>query len=258
MSGHRRIKRNSRFILLAAVLLFSVGIVWSQAEDQAREGETAPISRQAILAGVSGDVQVRTEGQWRPAADGMTLKEQDQIKTGGDGNVIVVLDRQSGGDRLKVGKESLVSLNLLQQGPKSATATQLDLAFGKVLVHVGKLKESSRFEVKTPTATTGVRGTSFGVLYESKVKTTDLEVYEDGPVLFESRVIKRVGQKPAYVDAGRRLSVPSHRDPRQVPIKLIPRAQLDAALKEILQVQQTPVPSRVKVNGVYEGVPDGK
>ena len=228
-------------------MLVGVGVVWSQ-EDRAPDAGNPPAARQAIVAGVSGDVQVKVNGQWRPAADGMTLQQQDEVKTGPDGSVVLILDRLAEGDRFKVQKESSVSLSQLQQGPQMGTkATELDMAFGKVLVHVGKLKENSRFEVKTPTATTGVRGTSFGVFYDSDNKTTDLEVYEDGPVLFQSTALKAVAQETVSVAAGIKLSVPSYRDPRQVPLKPIPPARLKEAVQEIFAVRRTPVPSRVKV-----------
>ncbi|MBN1688101.1 MAG: FecR domain-containing protein, partial [Candidatus Omnitrophica bacterium] len=44
--------------------------------------------------------------------------------------------------------------------------TLLDLAIGKVLVHASKLQGESKFEVRTPTSTTGVRGTVFEVSVE--------------------------------------------------------------------------------------------
>ncbi|MEI7751999.1 MAG: FecR domain-containing protein, partial [Candidatus Omnitrophota bacterium] len=46
--------------------------------------------------------------------------------------------------------------------------TILDLAIGKILVKVEALKGNSKFEVKTPTALTGVRGTLFEVAVKEK------------------------------------------------------------------------------------------
>jgi hypothetical protein len=47
--------------------------------------------------------------------------------------------------------------------------TLLDLAIGKVLVQTQKLQGDSKFEVRTPTALTGVRGTIFEVTVKEKV-----------------------------------------------------------------------------------------
>ena len=47
--------------------------------------------------------------------------------------------------------------------------TLLDLAIGKILVKVESLKGNAKFEVKTPTALTGVRGTVFEVSVKEKV-----------------------------------------------------------------------------------------
>lgn len=44
--------------------------------------------------------------------------------------------------------------------------TLIDLALGKLLVKVEALKGSSKFEVRTPTAQTGVRGTEFEIAVE--------------------------------------------------------------------------------------------
>ena len=59
---------------------------------------------------------------------------------------------------------SLFRINTAETDPKTGNKmTLLDLAVGKVLVHAAKLKGGSRFEVRTPTAISGVRGTVFEV-----------------------------------------------------------------------------------------------
>ncbi|MBI4711294.1 MAG: FecR domain-containing protein, partial [Candidatus Omnitrophica bacterium] len=47
--------------------------------------------------------------------------------------------------------------------------TLLDLALGKIVVDVEKLKGNSKFEVRTPTALSGVRGTTFEVTVKERL-----------------------------------------------------------------------------------------
>jgi hypothetical protein len=65
---------------------------------------------------------------------------------------------------------SLFRINKAETDPVMGDKTTiLDLAIGKVMVHVEKLKGNSRFEVRTPTALTGVRGTTFEVTVKEKL-----------------------------------------------------------------------------------------
>lgn len=102
-------------------------------------------------------------GQWVPAADGMVVLPGDEIKTEKDSTVEVVLD---GG---KVGHVELKEgslFKILQAETNLVTGdkkTLLDLAVGKILIKAEALTGSSKFEVRTPSAIAGVRGTLFEV-----------------------------------------------------------------------------------------------
>ena len=121
-------------------------------------------AREALVADVQGDVFVRIqEDKWQPALPGMSLNEKDELRTGGDGYAEVLMD---GGDvaRLEIKKNSYFKIHTLGTDPKTGDKeTLLDLAIGGVLVHAEKLQGDSKFEVRTPTSTTGVRGTIFEV-----------------------------------------------------------------------------------------------
>ena len=127
----------------------------------------AEAPREALIADLRGNASVRmNEGEWKPAIAGMNLQEKDEIKTGGDGYVELLVD---GGDsaRVEIKENSYFKINTLgfDQETKEKS-TLLDLAIGKVMVHAEKLKGDSKFEVRTPTSTTGVRGTAFEVNVE--------------------------------------------------------------------------------------------
>jgi hypothetical protein len=72
--------------------------------------------------------------------------------------------------QVEVKEGSLFRINKAETDPVMGDKTTiLDLAIGKVMVHVEKLKGNSRFEVRTPTALTGVRGTTFEVTVKEKL-----------------------------------------------------------------------------------------
>ncbi|HNX69646.1 MAG TPA: FecR domain-containing protein, partial [Candidatus Omnitrophota bacterium] len=110
------------------------------------------------------DVFVKSPGgQWRPAVAGDILMPGDELKTISGSTVKVLLQGGAVG-QVEVSEGSF--LRITKAGTDVATGdktTLLDLAMGKVLVHAEKLKGDSKFEVRTPTALTGVRGTTFTV-----------------------------------------------------------------------------------------------
>ncbi len=132
-------------------------------------GGTAAASeaRQAVLSDVHGEVLIRQgSGDWQMAQPGIVLNPNDEIKTSKGGSAEILLDRGEVGS-VKIRQKSQFKIDALDMdratGEKS---TFLNLAVGKVLVQTGKLQGNSKFEVRTPTATTGVRGTLFEVTVE--------------------------------------------------------------------------------------------
>ena len=119
----------------------------------------------AVFSKVNGQVEVIRPGKAaEPAQVGMHLSEKDQIRTAEGGTAEILLDEKGGAGSLEVAEKTHIRLGTLQKNPATEErVTLLQTAIGKVNVHVQKLKGSSKFEVETPTATTGVRGTSFTV-----------------------------------------------------------------------------------------------
>ena len=119
----------------------------------------------AMISKVRGEVVVIRQGRTQEIAKaGTHLSEADEIRTGENAYAEILLDENAGAGRLEVHEKSHLRLRALQK--KSDTGERITLlqeAIGKVNVHVQKLKGDSKFEVETPTATTGVRGTDFTV-----------------------------------------------------------------------------------------------
>lgn len=124
--------------------------------------------RDAMLSEVRGQVTVRENGkEWKAAMPGIVLHEKDEIRTGANGYAEILMD---GGDTasLELKENSYFKFHTLGVDSTGDKSTLLDLAIGKVLVHAEKLKNNSKFEVRTPTSTTGVRGTMFEVQVEEQ------------------------------------------------------------------------------------------
>jgi len=152
----RKMKMKLQMIAIVVVgLLFIGGTVF------------AVEPRQATIFNVRGDVLVRQDNRdWQPAQVGMILNKNDEIKTSEGGFAEILLDDGKVGS-VQVQQKSLFKLeNLEQNGTTGEKHTLLNLAIGKVLVHAEKLHGNSTFEVRTPTSTTGVRGTMFEVSVE--------------------------------------------------------------------------------------------
>lgn len=90
-------------------------------------------------------------------------------------------------------------------------ANLIDLFFGQLRSLINKKKstpEASKFQVRTPTAVTGVRGTDFFVSYDEKTKVTQ-QATLDGEVEV-TRVAKSAAEEvaaPTIVSAGQQVTV---------------------------------------------------
>lgn len=129
--------------------------------------QSADTLRHATLSDFSGAVMVRQGGStWQAAQMGMTLHPSDEVKTSEGAFAEILLDDGAVG-KVKVNEKSLFKIQALDQDLTTRdNITLLDLAIGKVMVQAEKLQGNSKFEVRTPTSTTGVRGTMFEVSVE--------------------------------------------------------------------------------------------
>lgn len=122
--------------------------------------------REATIVKAEGDVQVmiREEGAFKPAKEGMVLSEGDIIKTGPSGAALLNIAGYAKGSLVRMRENTQLNLDILKEDlGTNRKVTVLDVSIGKILIQAEKLKEGSRFEVKTPTSVVGVRGTKFAV-----------------------------------------------------------------------------------------------
>jgi hypothetical protein len=151
-------------------MLACAAIVWATGAAEA-----------ATLTGLKGTVTVKAKGETaaKPGKNNMVLAEGAVIQTAGGSSAIV---RFEDGSMLKVGPMSKMTIS--KTGSGGGKATSLDVGSGKVWARVEKLGSENTFEIKTPTAIAGVRGT----YYSSEVdedQTSRFDVF-DGEVAVTS------------------------------------------------------------------------
>lgn len=144
------------FIAVSAVSVFCIFNVQANADTK----------RAAQITSVDGTVKIKKAGGEKtyPAVKGMGLVQGDSIITGSDGNVILDMD---GDKEIRIGGSTQIVLSeLVKNAGTMGSKTQMSLLSGKVLININKkLTTDSKFEIKTPTAVMGVRGTEFYVGY---------------------------------------------------------------------------------------------
>ena len=114
------------------------------------------------LATVQGDAKVVRGGEPIKARAGMEVHLGDLIQTGDEGRVKLMF---RDGTVLNVGDDSRLKVTRFLYDPSGGTREGgVELVRGTVRAWVTKLRmKKNRFEVQTPTAVAGVRGTHFAV-----------------------------------------------------------------------------------------------
>jgi hypothetical protein len=141
-------KANGNAFLTAWVVGLGLSVLLSGCSTKAGK-------EKATVTFIQGQVEVRLAGRtdWRAAEIGMSLTQEDIIRTLDNSRVDVSFGTK-GGIRLEPNSQ-------LSLAGYTKNSTLLDLAVGKVLVTSEKLAKNSSFEVKTPTTVASITGTQF-------------------------------------------------------------------------------------------------
>lgn len=124
-----------------------------------------------------GNVQIKKKGMPRfiAASKHMAVGPGDQIRTAEDSEAVITLETTA----LNGVKENThFTVNRFEVNPETNSAEiKVELPQGRLWSEVGKLKtKDSKFEVETPSAVTGVRGTVFLVEVERETAETSVSV----------------------------------------------------------------------------------
>ena len=112
-------------------------------------------------------------GAWMPLAVDMTLRSGAVIKTDAGAHVDLFLDKN--GPVVRVMPDTTLGLDKLfysDTGGDVVIDTQLNLRAGRILGNVKKMAEASKYEVKIPTGTVGIRGTDYDISATGQVTVT--------------------------------------------------------------------------------------
>ena len=130
----------------------------------------------AKISSIQGEVQVEKSGKWQTAKEGGLLQQGDKIKTGAKSSCIL---KWSQGNVLKLKAFTTITIDKLEKNPAAgAENSSINMSSGKVMGKAKKLKGAeSSYEIRTPTAIAGVRGTKLGVGVDAD-ETTSVECLE--------------------------------------------------------------------------------
>jgi hypothetical protein len=131
------------------------------------------LQRVAGVSAVQGQVSVKLHdaADFAPLGTRQRVGSGDTIRTGPGSSVDL---NWVDGTRIRLASDTTMTVRSCQINQSSGTETSLfDLSIGKIWVRVLKLlSQKSKFEVHTPTATAGVRGTIFSVQVDGSGKTS--------------------------------------------------------------------------------------
>ncbi len=130
--------------------------------------------RAAEIIYIEGTVQVQTarEETWRNAVKGMKVNIGDSIRTARHSKADVALD-ETKKNIFRIDPKTLVVLDSVSVG----MIDRIDLSRGKVYSNLESVKAGLTFEVTTPSAVAGVRGSSYSVYTERD--TDEVHAYKD-------------------------------------------------------------------------------
>lgn len=145
---------------------------------------TAADLSKAIITDFTGDVRIRRSGgQWHRAAIKETIGEGDEIETGENGGLRMVLES---GRIVELGADTQLTIQKFSVDIKTGFREDLmTSARGEIRARIEKLKGGSKFQVITPTAIAAVRGT---IMYLQVSPTVTHAFFEAGQGLLKSVV----------------------------------------------------------------------
>ena len=191
MYTQKEMKRKTPIVaVLTAILIFSFNVpVYGK-----------PVAEITYIKGVSF-VGANKEGPWQALERGVSVSQGQLIKTGRAGIVEITLPDKS---VMRLAPETLYQLDAAVFLEKKERVFSARLFFGKMWARVSKTVGISResFDIRTPTAIVGVRGTVYNV-YAASDRSTLVSVYQGqvgvGPPIISKNAKKEEISWPAKV-----------------------------------------------------------
>ena len=123
--------------------------------------DSSEITDYPAIVNIDGAVSVKSHGEpWAPAEIGMHVPELTIIKTPADSKCDITMDATMG-NIISLGSETTLQIG--------ATTQSVKVTSGRVFSLLSELPEGSSFQVETPTAIAGVRGTGWETQIGNKI-----------------------------------------------------------------------------------------
>ena len=169
---------------------------------------------------ITGDVQVsKGDGPFAAATAGMLLEPWDKIKTGADSSADLSFDADDK-NIVKIGSSANVVVVLKED-------ERLELINGDVYCTINNLPQGSSFEVRTPTAIAGVRGTDIRI--EADAENTVVEAVDNNAFIRNKLPDGTFSAKETVIQPGFMANVKKNEPPsRPMPI---PRERMEHHVK---------------------------
>jgi hypothetical protein len=197
-------KKVSLLILLLIIFVGLSSYIVSQDNEEYRD-IVLKISIGMVEKGIPEDSDQIYYQRVRP---GTILREGEYLKTSDSSNATL----QIGEDVVKVEQNTTLKLDYVEDG-----GTALSILHGAVLTKVSKLTEGGQFNVNSPSAVAGVRGTSFRFSYNRKTTEGSVTV-SDGIVEVGNKTVKN---KSILLNRNQRISIKKETDPTDAKIETI-------------------------------------
>lgn len=169
----------------------TIGAALDSAEESVLAASDTAAARQVELVDFNGSVEVKRGGasDKEKTEEGMLLFPGDTIETGIGATATLGFDEQDK-NVVRV-EENTISVIILKGDEK------LELLKGEVFSAISELPPGSSFEIRTPTAVAGARGTEWVTRYSGE--ETQVEAYEDMPFVKAIDKTGRMGEEVRVV-----------------------------------------------------------
>ena len=160
-------KANKKFLIIIAIIIIAVIAVVGTILLIGNGGH-----RVIKVDKVSGEASLVREETKQEIYEGSNLKSQDAVITGQDGQVELLVDSDK-----HIWAQENTKFKVVSSGNENKGKLKIELQYGTSLVEIEeKLPEGAFFEVETPNATVGVRGTIFETSYYEEENKTVVQV----------------------------------------------------------------------------------
>lgn len=219
------------------------------------------------IAELEGTAEIERGGTRLPATAGMSVQLHDEIRSGHPGRVVIVFQDQS---VIALAEGSHLRIDEQVFNPNQGTVrSMLKLFKGKIRALVSDYyhQAASEYQLETPTAVSGVRGTDFIMTYDPDGEYSEVVGVSGRVEVHSSRKRNRAG---VFVSTRELTRIESGRPPSPVRlldqavflrylegVKLISGSRSDSLANDNAMASGKQVPAALQADAILQTAPDG-